>query len=117
VGPRGGVVVSDDGLFALEIPVGALDHEIEIEIEQVDCEVAAVGHCYDVHPQGTGFLKPARATFELGGMDMNPRSLALVVERDADWNKLADHGIDFEDEIIEASAMYLSNFAVVSVDR
>lgn len=116
VGFRGGTVVSEDGRFALEIPQGALDHEIEIVIDEVECDVALDGTCYEVHPLGTAFLKPARATYELGGMDMNPEAMALVVERESDWNKLADRNVDLEDEVVAASAMYLSAFAVVSIE-
>ena len=116
IGFRGGEVVSRDGRFALEIPRGALDHEVEIGIEEVDCDVAVVGTCYQVHPVGTAFLKPALATFEVGGMEASPDALALAVERDSDWNRLADRNVDLDDEIVTASAMYLSAFAVISIE-
>lgn len=116
VGFRGGTVVSEDGRFALEIPQGALDHEVEIVIDEIECDVAVDGICYEVHPLGTSFLKPVRATYELGGMNMNPEAMALVVERESDWNKLADRDVDLEDAVVAASAMYLSAFAVVSLE-
>jgi len=119
IGPRGGTVVSEDGRFALEIPAGALDDEVDITIDDVACgEPDAVGPCYAVGPRGTAFKLPATASYELGGMDLggvDPADLHLVVERDGSWNVLADLNVDFDGEVLEASALYLSSFGLVAV--
>jgi hypothetical protein len=119
IGPRGGFVASDDGRFALEVPPGALDEDVSIEIETVDCEISATGHCYEVAPVGLGFRKPAVATFELGDMELDDttaQKLGLVVRRDRSWRPLADCQVDPDDEVLTASALFLSSFAVVSID-
>lgn len=119
IGPRGGTVVSEDGRFSLDIPAGALEEQVEISVEVVECEAAdSVGPCYDVMPHGVGFLYPATVTFELGGMELgpvDPHSLGFIAEREEGWNVLADQEVDMDDQIVVASAMYLSSYAVVPV--
>jgi hypothetical protein len=117
IAPRGGVVVSDDGRFTLEIPAGALESHVQINIAAVECEPdGAIGPCYELSPRGVGFLLPATVTYELGGMELgfiDPRQLNVVAERDEGWNVLADQSVDLEDEILTASALYLSSYAMV----
>jgi hypothetical protein len=119
IGPRGGSVVSDDGRFSLEIPAGALDTEVPVRITAVQCEPAnALGPCYDVSPRGVGFHLPAIVTYELGGMQLGTIDairLNVIAERDDGWNVLADQEVDLEDEILSASAMYLSSYAIVAM--
>lgn len=119
VGPRGGVVVSEDGRFVLDIPAGALDREIEIAVRQMQCQdMGPIGTCYEVQPIGTAFLRPAVVELELGGMDldMDPRKLGFVAARDTGWSVLSDRDVDMQDEVVSASALYLSEFAVVPVE-
>lgn len=120
VGPRGGTVVSPDGRFSLDVPAGAVDQDVEISIDVVECERPdAVGPCYDVSPRGMGFLFPATVTFELGGMELgsvDPGSLGFITQHERQWKVLADQEVDMEDEIVTASAMYLSAYAVVPVE-
>ena len=119
IGPDGGTVVSDDGRFSLEIPAGALDREVTITIETVECErPEAMGPCYDVQPRGTGFAFPAEVAYEIADMDLagvEPTALGVIAERDDGWRVLADRDVDVEDEVVYASAMYLSAFALVPV--
>ena len=120
VGPRGGEVTSLDGRFALVIPEGALEEDVDIVVEQVDCEQStALGPCYEVGPRGTAFLRPAEVSYEIADMDLadvEPTRLGVVAERDADWRVLADRAVDTEDEVVYATAMYLSSFALVPVE-
>jgi hypothetical protein len=51
---------------------------------------------------------------DLDGID--PNDLRLAVERDGSWNLLADRSVDFEGEVLEASALYLSSFGLVAVE-
>jgi hypothetical protein len=120
VGPRGGDVSSLDGRFAIVIPEGALDHDVDITVEQVECEQdTAVGPCYEVGPRGTAFLHPAEVSYEIADMDLSdvdPSRLGVVTERGADWRVLSDRSVDEEDEVVYATAMYLSSFALVPVE-
>lgn len=117
VGPRGGMVLSDDGRFSLEIPPGALDQEVEITIDQVECEQPeAVGPCYEVGPVGMPLLFPAMVTYELDPDtldEIDVDEIAVLTEREEDWKPLADHTVDASDEVVVASAVYLSAYAVV----
>ncbi len=119
VGPRGGMVVSDDGRLSLEVRPGALEDEVDITIEEIDCgamEIAAVGPCYEVGPRGTAFLFPAKLTYELDDADLDDADdLAFSVQREETWKLLADRVVDLEDGTLTGSAIYLSSFAIVSV--
>lgn len=114
---RGGIVISDDGRFSLEIPEGALDQPVDITIEQVECDQpSVVGPCYEVGPVGMPLLFPGTIVYELdaGAMDdIDPEELTVLTEREMDWKPLADHRVDMGDEIVTASAVYLSSYAVV----
>ncbi len=121
IGPRGGTIVSNDGRFSLEVPAGALSREVDITIAEADCTTmdlpGAIGSCYQLGPRGTGFLHPATVTYEideeLDGLAAD--SLALSVRHNADWNLLADRVIDRDQGILQASAGYLSAFAIVEI--
>lgn len=122
IGSRGGIVVSDDGRFEVEIAEGALDHTIDVTITTVTCgtmSARAVGPCYAVGPRGTAFLFPARVSVELDDdtiAGVPADQLALSSRRDLSWDLLADRDVDLEDGTISASASYLSAFAVITVD-
>ena len=119
IGPRGGVVVSDDGLFSLEIPEGALETEVEITIEQVECDRAdALANCYEVGPVGLPLLFPAEVVYEVDEQMLQTfegHELAVMSEKADDWNYLADRDVDTEEVTVSASAVYLSSFALVAM--
>ena len=119
VGTRGGTVISDDGRFSVEIRPGALEEDVDITIEEVDCaqmSVAAVGPCYEVGPRGTAFLFPAKVTYELDDADLEGAdSLAFKVQKNEAWKLLADRVVAVDDGTLTASAVYLSSFAIVTV--
>jgi hypothetical protein len=120
VGPRGGVVVSEDGHFTLEIPAGALEQEVDITIDEVDCDQPeALGPCYEVGPVGMPLLFPGTIVYELDPdmlEGLAPEELAVLVERDEDWKPLADRRVDMGDAAVTASAVYLSSYAVVVIE-
>lgn len=119
IGPRGGVVISDDGLFSLEIPEGALDTEVAITIEQVDCHRAdALASCYEVGPVGLPLLLPAEVVYEVDEQMLQTfegHELAVMSEKADDWNYLADRDVDENEVTVSASAVYLSSFALVAM--
>lgn len=120
VGPRGGVVVSDDGRFTLEIPEGALDQEVDITIDEVECEQpTAIGTCYEVGPVGLPLLFPGTIVYEIDSEELEgfvPEELTVLTVREDDWKPLADHRFDMADAEVTASAVYLSSYAVVALD-
>jgi hypothetical protein len=116
VGPRGGTIVSADGRFSIEIPAGALDTDVDIEVTETGCATPrAVGSCYVVEPRGTTFFMPAEVTYELADMPLSDRDrlqLGVMVERDDGWQPLADRDVDIDDATVRGSVLYLSTFAV-----
>lgn len=120
IGPRGGMVISDDGRFSIEIPAGALDQEIDVTLERVECaHERALASCYEVGPVGLPLLFPAEVVYEVDERMMEtfgPDELAVMVEREDDWSILADRRVDPQDVTVSASAVYLSSFALVAID-
>ncbi len=124
VGPRGGVVMSDDGHVTLDIPAGALSDEVEITIEAIDdAPNGVVGRAYAIEPGGVSLLRPATLTYDLAagdedrsldlaGVEMN--DLVLVTEKADRWQPLADRDVDAAAELISASVLYFSTYAIVS---
>ena len=90
IGPRGGVLVSDDGRFSLDIPARALDTTVELSIEEVECEIGdAIGACYAVHPRGTTFLFPVEVAYEISDMHLSDE-VALITQTADGWRILPD---------------------------
>lgn len=115
---RGGFIVSDDGRFSIEIPEGALDHEVDITIEEVECmQPNSIGPCYEVGPIGLPLLFPAEVVYELDEEMMEgvfAEELEVLIEGEDDWRPLPDRRVDMGNEIVTASAVYLSSYAVVA---
>ncbi len=115
VGPRGGVVFSEDGRVTLEIPEGALADDVEISIHRVDDGPDnAAGPTYEIHPVGTMLSAPATLVYDVSeGMDAPADVLTVVTAGRDGWSELADLDADTEDEVIYASVLYLSSYAPV----
>ena len=116
IGPEGGVVVSEDGRMALEVPPGALDETVEISIEIHAAPNGAAGQLYAVEPFGLTFEAPAVLTYDfddetLGGAEAE--ALTLVSQREASWSYLADQWVDTEDQTVSATVMSASSVTVV----
>lgn len=126
VGPRGGVVMSDDGRVTLDIPAGALTDEVEVSIEVVeDAPGGIVGVAYAIEPAGVSLLRPATLTYdlaadaddtdrslELGGLEMS--DLVLVTEKADRWQPMSDRDVDADAQLLTASVLYFSSYAIVS---
>ena len=111
IGPEGGTLRSDDGLFTLEIPPDALSEDVEISIHELDCELEGEAGCYEVQPLGITFSEPAIATYEATDL-MSMETVTMVAMGTEGWKPLADTDLDPEEELITASVMYLSYFSV-----
>lgn len=124
VGPRGGVITSDDGRLSLEVPEGALEGEVEITIEVLDdAPNGVIGTVYAIEPAGLAFAVPATLVydvsageedraFDLAAAEME--DLAIVGEKAGRWAPLPDADVDVDDEFVFASVLYLSSYAIVS---
>ncbi|MBC8068387.1 MAG: hypothetical protein IAG13_08645 [Deltaproteobacteria bacterium] len=124
VGPRGGIVMSDDGRLALDVPAGALDEEVAIRIEVVDdAPRGTVGTVYAIEPAGLALLFPAELTYDLATdesdrsldlTDVQMDDLLLITEKNARWQPLADRSVDVDAQTLSASVLFLSSYAIVS---
>lgn len=117
IGPRGGIVTSEDGRVTLEVPAGALADEVEISIERIeDAPEGSVGPAYAIEPYGLTFSQPAELTYDAShGMQADVSDCALVIEHDEQrWNDLADRDVDPSLGEVTASVLYLSTIAIVA---
>ncbi len=126
VGPRGGVVSSDDGRITLEIPAGALHRDVEIEIVEIDAPNGAIGAAYTIEPVGTQFARPATLSydvasdnvdrfFDLAAAGVAVEDLALVTEKANRWMPMHDRHVDADGELVSASVLYLSSYALFAL--
>lgn len=116
VGPDGGVVVSEDGRMALEIPEGALDEVVDVEILRVATEPGAASATYVVEPMGLVLQRPAAVVFDYDDETLDghaPGELSIVAQREADWALLGDQRVDADDQTVSASIIALSPVVVV----
>lgn len=119
IGSEGGLVVSEDGRLALEIPAGALDEAVDISIEVMAGPEGSASDLYVIEPMGLTFERPVVVTFDydeeiLDGADAE--ALTMVAHREADWAYLGDQRVDDEDQTLSASLMALSAVTVVIED-
>ena len=111
IGPEGGELVSEDGMFTLEIPPDALTSEVEVSIHEVACDQEGEAACYEVRPEGLAFREPAVATYEASEL-MSMEHVSLSAKGAMGWQALADQEVDRDEEIVVASVLYLSSFSV-----
>ncbi|MEM6995901.1 MAG: hypothetical protein AAF721_35650 [Myxococcota bacterium] len=128
IGPRGGTVTSADGRVTLEIPPGALDHDVALYIGEVDGGPQdALGYAYEIEPAMTVFHQPAAMSFDLdavGSADgarsinladagMELADVTVVAEKATRWEALADIEEDDDTMTLSGSVLYTTTFAVV----
>lgn len=131
IGPRGGTITSADGRVTLEIPEGALDHDVALSIGELDDgPEGQLGYAYEIEPQMTVFSRPAVIIFDLtahGSADgsrsinladagMELADVTVVAAKATSWEALADLFEDDADMSLSASVLYTSTYAVVPRD-
>ena len=98
IGPEGGSIRSSDGIFALNVPAGALATPTPISIEVTTNDApGAVGPGYKVSPGGLAFAQPAllRLHYGAGGLDVGGiDNASLAVLTDAGWAGLTGGRVD-----------------------
>ena len=119
IGRKGGVVVSDDGRLALEIPAGALDKSVEITITAVAGPEGSQSDLYVMEPMGLVFDRPVTVTFDYDDEtvgDAEAGDLTFVAQREADWAFLGNQDVDDEEQVLSADLLALSAVTVVVED-
>ena len=116
IGPRGGSLASDDGRFSIDIPAGALDADVDLSIEEVECELSTtIGSCYAVFPSGTTFQLPVEVAYEVADMDVTA-DVGVVAQGANGWRALPDRDVDLDDAVVYGSALYLSEYGLAKVE-
>ena len=119
IGAEGGVVLSEDGRMALEIPEGALDESVEITIERVEGPEGSASALYMVQPMGLTFDRPAVLVYDYDDETVgehDAEALTMVATRELGWAYLGDQLVDSEDQTVSASLMALSGVTVIIED-
>lgn len=128
VGPRGGVITSPDGRVTLEVPEGALQHEVFITIGELDEEGpdGSVTRVYEIEPKFEQLHAPATLTFDLAAtpegvqaLDLQSASmegLAVLTQKADGWDRLADRSVDESLNTVSGSVLFLSSYAVALLD-
>lgn len=129
VGPGGGSVTSDDGMFTVDIPAGALAGDVEIGIavvapEEVGLDPTLVSQpVYELSPDGTTFDSPIAVTRTLfasgGGIAADVVPFFHVFQGSGtDWTPLSTLTARQGDEVkIRAEVDHFSaNVAVASTE-
>ncbi|MEM6995900.1 MAG: hypothetical protein AAF721_35645 [Myxococcota bacterium] len=116
VGPRGGVVTSEDGRVTLDVPPGALLDTIELSIVPVeDAPDNAIGPAYAIEPFGVAFVAPAMIAYDVSDCrDHDPEAVRLVTERGDGWDSLSDRELDLERAELSATVLFAA--AVTAVE-
>jgi len=114
IGAEGGVVVSDDGRMALEIPEGALTEAVDITIEVMAGPEGSASATYVVEPMGLTFSRPAVLVYDYADdVEGDAEGLTMVAHRELGWAYLGDQRVDGDDQTVSASLMALSAVTVV----
>ena len=101
LGPFGGTLTSGDGRLRLDLPLGALDADVEIEIVPTQSAAGAVV-AYQVTPAGALLWEPARVTFRFDTVGLGTAVIAdLRVARQLDgvWEPLSDQFLDLSSRV------------------
>lgn len=119
-------MTSEDGRLSIEIPAGALDHDVVVAIDEVeDGPDGMLGGGYTISSGITQLRAPATVTYDFANYDNAEDGVTLhadttqmqniaLVTQDADgWNRMADHNVDEDAELVHASALYLGSYAIV----
>ena len=116
IGAEGGVVVSDDGRMALEIPAGALDEAVEITIAVTPGTEGTRAPIYVIEPMGLTFHQPTELVFDYDADTLgedDPEALEMVTLRELGWDYLPDRKLDADGQTLSVSLMALAPVTVV----
>ncbi len=122
VGGAGGAVHSRDGEARLDIPAGALDHEILVTILRRDdagTDPALAGSAYDFVPEGASFSEPAnlRLAYHEGDVDETVAMSRLAIHQlePFGWEPLSPSAVDTTTRTVSAPIYHFSAYAVIAM--
>jgi hypothetical protein len=120
VGPEGGIVVSPDRRFTLEVPAGALTFRVHLTIELAEAWPAgALGPVFEVRPSGTTFAAPATLVYRYQPTDIAPAvpaDLRMAVAAGSSWSSLPTT-VDPPMMIVTATTTHLSTYGLIRANE
>ncbi|MFT3677620.1 MAG: hypothetical protein QM781_17145 [Chitinophagaceae bacterium] len=118
IGKKGGTVVAEDGQLTVEIPAGALDHDVEVGIQLIsNTNPAVFGSSYRITPHGSSFLKPVILSFRYQDEfedKVDPSSLFVSTHRKGKWLAMGGRQIDTTSKRINFSVTHFSDWCMIS---
>jgi hypothetical protein len=116
IGPEGGIVVSPDRRFSLEVPAGALAYRVHVTIDLAEAWPAgALGPVFEVRPSGTTFASPATLVYRYQANDIAPAvpaELRMAVAVGSTWSTLMTT-VDAAAMVVTAKTTHLSTYGLI----
>jgi len=118
IGAGGGSVASDDGLFALTIPAGALASDTLITVQAITNNAwGGIGGGYRLTPNGLTFSIPVQLAFKVAPEDLVGSAAALLdvaVQDDAGlWYILKNTAYDDASGTLSSTTTHFSDYSSV----
>ncbi|MGE7777582.1 hypothetical protein ACQKLP_22885 [Chitinophaga sp. NPDC101104] len=118
VTPAGATITSADGSFKLRIPVGAVNANTDILVQEVkNTAPGAVGRSFELQPHGTVFQKPVTLEFSWEGHEswVNiPEALGVARQDEKNFWRLAKAPvIDKVKKTVSVQTTHFSNWALL----
>jgi len=118
IGPAGGALTSDDGLFAIDIPAGALESDTEITIQPItNTAWGGVGDGYRLTPDGLTFVEPVDLVFDVAPEDLaggHPAFLQVAYQDgEGFWYALNSSAYDEAEGTLAAQTTHFTDFSQI----
>jgi hypothetical protein len=118
IGAAGGTLSSDDGVFTLTVPPGALASDVMVGVEPItNTATLGAGSAYRLTPEGTTFSIPATVAFSFTAADVAGASNdALFVGyqgTDGYWHMMAGPVVDASAMTVSAQTSHFSDWGKV----
>ena len=129
IGPDGGTVTSEDGMFTVEIPAGALSKSVHVGVEIISAEEVGVegsllaGPVYQLTPDGVAFNTPVITvrTLSASALGVSPNAVPLfhvLQGKDDRWVPLStDTTRDGDQLFVRAETTHFSPNVVVETTQ
>ncbi|MBI5524907.1 MAG: hypothetical protein HY897_01090 [Deltaproteobacteria bacterium] len=118
VGSEGGTVVSEGKAVSIEIPAGALDESVNIEIhENASAPEGHIGPAWEFLPDGQKFLKPITIAVTYSSTDLpsdvDESDLRLATVVDSTWTRLDGSEVDTSANTVTATTDHFSTYGLI----
>ena len=116
IGAAGGTLASDDGLFAIDIPAGALSSDTTVTIQPItNTAWGGVGNGYRLEPNGLTFAQPIDLVFDVAPeilAETAPAFLDVAVQNSAGfWYVLKNRTYDDVDGTLTCTTTHFSDYS------